>query len=74
MLLLLLLLAVIFGIIGVGFRITGALLAGFAWAFIRLPLALMFGTLGVACCATILLIPIGLIFFKFAGFLVNPCI
>ena len=42
-----------------GFHITDALLSAAIWLFIKLPFALIVGCLGVACCVTILLIPLG---------------
>lgn len=74
MLLMILLLAIIFGVIKAGFHITGAIITGLVWACIKLPLALMFGGLGIAFCATLILIPLGLVFFRFASFLLRPCV
>lgn len=49
-----------------GFHITGALLSATIWLFIKLPFALIIGLLGLACCITLLLIPLGVKCFKFA--------
>lgn len=49
-----------------GYHVTGALLSAAIWLFIKLPFALIVGCLGVACCVTILLIPLGGKCFKFA--------
>lgn len=60
-------LAVLTVLFWVGYHITGALLAAVVWLFIRLPFAIIAGCLGVVCCASILLIPLGLWFFRGAG-------
>ncbi len=59
----------------IGFKLTGALLAGCFWLFIKIPLALVFLVLGLLCCCTIILIPVGLFFFK-AGirFMIPGCL
>ena len=44
----------------IGFHITGALLSATIWLFIKLPLALLLGCLGLVLCVTILLIPLGI--------------
>ncbi len=44
----------------IGYKVTGALLMACLWLFILLPLSLMIAMLGIICCCTILLIPIGL--------------
>ena len=49
-----------------GFHITGALLSAAIWLFIKLPIALILGCLGLGLCITILLIPLGVKCFKFA--------
>lgn len=59
-------LAVLTLLFWLGFHITGALLSAAIWLFIKLPFALILGCLGVACCVTILLIPLGRKCFKFA--------
>lgn len=51
----------------VGFKVTGALLTAFIWLFIKLPIAIVIFCLGLACCATLLLIPVGIKLFKVAG-------
>ncbi len=48
----------------IGFRITGALLMACLWLFVLLPLAILIGFLGLLCCCTILLIPVGLRLFE----------
>lgn len=49
-----------------GYHVTGALLSAAIWLFIKLPFALILGYLGLVCCITILLIPLGGKCFKFA--------
>ena len=49
-----------------GFHITGALLAATIWLFIKLPVALILGCLGLACCTTLILFPLGIKCFRFA--------
>ena len=49
-----------------GFHITGALLSAAIWLFIKLPIAIFLGCIGLALCITILLIPLGIKCFKFA--------
>ena len=59
-------LAVLTLLFWLGFHITGALLSAASWLFIKLPVALILGCLGLVCCITILLIPLGGKCFKFA--------
>ena len=59
-------LVVLTALFWLGFHITGALLSATIWLFIKLPFALVLGLLGLICCATILLIPLGRKCFKFA--------
>lgn len=49
------------------FHVTGALLSAAIWLFVKLPLAIILACLGLVCCVTILLIPIGGKCFRFAG-------
>ena len=50
----------------IAFHITGALLSAAIWLFIKLPLALLIGFLGLILCVTILLVPLGIKCFKLA--------
>lgn len=50
-----------------GFKITGAFLKAFIWLFILLPIALVVWSFGIALCCTLILIPVGVILFKFGG-------
>ena len=63
---LLITLAVLTILFRIGYHVTGALLAAAIWLFIKLPFALILGCLGLVCCITILLIPLGIKCFKFA--------
>lgn len=56
----------------VGFKITGALITALIWLVIRMPLALAFWTVGIVCCCTIILIPVGIFFIKVGGSLFLP--
>ena len=47
-----------------GFKITGALFAACIWLFISVPLSIAAGLIGVVCCCTIILLPVGLWFLK----------
>lgn len=60
-------LAVLTLLFRIGFHITGALLSAAIWLFVKLPLAIIIGCLGLVCCMTILLIPISGKCIKFAG-------
>ena len=60
-------LAVLTFLFWLGFSITGAMLSAVIWITIKLPLAIIIFCLGLACCITILLIPLGLKCFSFAG-------
>ena len=63
---LLVMLAFLTALFWLGFHVTGALLSAMIWLFFKLPFALVLGFLGLICCATILLIPLGRKCFKFA--------
>ena len=60
-------LAVLAGFFWVGFKVTGAMLSALIWLVIKLPIAIVVFCLGIACCATLLLIPVGLKLFGAAG-------
>ena len=59
-------LAVLTFLFWIGFHVTGALLSAVIWLFIKLPIAILLGCVGLALCITILLIPLGVKCFKFA--------
>lgn len=63
---LLIALAVLTALFWIGFHVTGALLSAAIWLFIKLLFAIIVGFLGLLCCVTILLIPLGAKCFKFA--------
>ncbi len=50
--------------LGIGFKLTGALLSACIWLFIEIPLAAIVLAIGIVCCCTIILIPVGLGLFK----------
>lgn len=60
-------LAVLTFLFWLGFSITGALLSACIWLIIKLPIAVIVFSIGLACCITILLIPLGFRCFKLAG-------
>jgi len=47
-----------------GFHLTGALLSACIWLFVEVPLAFCSWGIGLLLCCTIILIPVGLWFFK----------
>ena len=51
-------------LVGIGFKLTGALLAAVFWTLIEIPLGMVTMVLGVVLCCTIILIPIGLLCMK----------
>ena len=59
-------LAVLTFLFWLGFHVTGALLSAVIWLFIKLPIAILLGCVGLTLCITILLIPLGVKCFKFA--------
>lgn len=69
MLFILLLLCVLFWI---GFKITGVILGAIFWLTVELPVSLLLWSLGLVCCCTILLIPLGLKFFAWGAHVMVP--
>lgn len=49
---------------GIAFKLTGALLKACLWLVFFLPVGLCLGILGIICCCTLILIPVGLGLFK----------
>ena len=47
-------------LVGIGFRLTGALLAAVFWTVIESPIGLVAMIIGLALCCTIILLPLGL--------------
>ena len=60
LLLTILILALLTFLLGLAFKLTGAVL----WVFIFLPIALVLWALAVVCCCTLILIPVGVFLFK----------
>ena len=60
-------LAILSGLFWVGLTITGAMLTAFVWLFIKLPVALLIWLLAIACCCTLILIPVGIKLFAAGG-------
>lgn len=71
-LIVLLILALIIGLIGFAFRFTGTVLSAIGWLVFRLPLALICCIIGLICCCTLILIPVGIGLFKTGGRMVTP--
>lgn len=45
-------------------KLTGLVAKGLIWIFVLLPIVLLLWALALACCATIILIPVGLWLFR----------
>ena len=52
------------GMLWLGFKLTGAVLMAGVWLFVEVPLSLLALAIGLACCCTVILIPVGMWFFK----------
>ena len=59
-----LILALLTFLLGLAFKLTGAVLKAVLWVFIFLPIALVLWALAVVCCCTLILIPVGVFLFK----------
>ena len=59
-----LILALLTFLLGLAFKLTGAVLKAVLWVFIFLPIALVLWSLAVVCCCTLILIPVGVFLFK----------
>jgi len=57
-------LAILSGLLWVGWKCTGALLSILIWLVVKVPLFLVFSILGVAFCVTLIFIPVGMKCFK----------
>ena len=55
------------GLFSLAYHLTGALLAALVWLCLRLPLAMIVALIGILCCMTLLLIPVGLKLLRAAG-------
>ena len=64
LLLTILILALLTFLLGLAFKLTGAVLKAVLWVFIFLPIALVLWSLAVVCCCTLILIPVGVFLFK----------
>lgn len=71
MLFLVMLFLVLF-LVGIGFKLTGALLAGIFWTVIQIPLGIAAMAIGLVLCCTIILLPIGIGCMKMGFRLVVP--
>ena len=57
---------------GLAFKITGAFLKAFLWLCIFLPIGLALWGIGIVCCCTLLLIPVGIMLFKAGTHMIIP--
>ena len=57
-------LALLTFLLGLAFKLTGAILKAVLWVFVFLPIALVLWALAVVCCCTLILIPVGVFLFK----------
>ena len=57
-------LALLTFLLGLAFKLTGAVLKAVLWVFIVLPIALVLWAFAVVCCCTLILIPVGVFLFK----------
>ena len=64
LLLTILILALLTFLLGLAFKLTGAVLKAVLWVFIFLPISLVLWALAVVCCCTLILIPVGVFLFK----------
>ena len=69
---LLLVLTILTVLLGIGFKLTGALLAALFWLCIKLPIACFVLALAIIFCCTIILIPVGIGLFKVGVRLLMP--
>lgn len=51
-------------ILWLGYQLTGALLMGCIWLFVKVPASFVILALALICCCTIILIPVGIGLFK----------
>ncbi len=47
-------------LVGIGFKLTGALLAAVFWTMVEIPLGIVAMIFGLVLCGTIILLPIGI--------------
>lgn len=63
---LLLTLAILVALFWIGFKFSSLMLSIVIWLCFKLPFAMLLFAIGLACCITLLLIPLGLKCFSFA--------
>ncbi len=59
-------LAVLALLFGIGYIVTGVILKALIWLGVLLPISILLFGLGIICCCTIILIPVGLKLFEAA--------
>ncbi|MDD6039402.1 MAG: hypothetical protein PUD20_11505 [bacterium] len=64
MITLIIILLVLTCVFGFAFKLTGTLLKALLWMIVLLPIGLVLGCLGLVCCCTIILIPVGVSLIK----------
>lgn len=55
----------------IGFQVTGTVASAIVWLWIQLPIAVMLWAIGVLFCCTVLLIPVGIWFFRAGASIVD---
>lgn len=67
-----LVLFILSGLFHLAFKLTGAVLKAFLWLFLFLPMGIMLLGIGVVCCCTLILIPVGVALFKIGAKAIIP--
>lgn len=65
-------LILITGLLGLAFKLTGALLKACLWLFIFVPVSIVLFVVGLVCCCTLLFIPVGIALLKQGARLIIP--
>ena len=47
-------------LVGIGFKLTGALIGAVFWSLVEIPLGIVAMAIGLALCCTIILLPLGI--------------
>lgn len=64
--------AILWCMLGIGFKLTGAIISACIWLFVAVPLSFVALGIGLVCCCTIILIPVGFWLFKVGIHLLIP--
>lgn len=65
-------LIILTALFGIAFKLTGAFLKAILWLCVCLPIGLVLWALGIACCVTLILIPVGIMLFKAGAHIIIP--